>query len=859
MAIAAGSRLGPYEVLAPLGAGGMGEVWRARDTRLSREVAIKVLPAEVSEDAGQMRRFEKEARAASALNHPNIVTVHEIGREGSTDFLVMELVPGRTLRDLLPAGPLPVKKMLAIAAQIADGLSRAHEAGIVHRDLKPENLMVAKDGLVKILDFGLAKRTGTGSGSDEGSHLPTETGTSPGLILGTVGYMSPEQATGQALDFRSDQFALGSILYEMATGKRAFQKKTAVDTLSAILNEEPQPVSAVNPQVTAPLRWVIDRCLAKDAAGRYASTIDLARDLADLRDRLPEVSHNRAAVGLSSRARLVRPLVALGLAVAGLLAGGFGSRSFWRDRFTSHAVLRQVTFGRAGILDAKIAPDGQIVYATVAVPQTKGNPGHMFAARPGNPEPRSLGLPPANVLAISSSGELAMLVGGFPRLGTLATASLAGGAPRELLEMVRRASFSPKGNGLAVVHVVGGKTRIEFPVGKTLYEPSGWAGPIEFSPKGDLIAFTDHGVWAPGSGSAGELTVVDLSGKRRRIGRIPMEFKWSRSGDEIWFNDFERGSTTIQAMTLSGKRRFVASFPGDFVLHDLSRTDGSLLLERMTEELEMIGGVVGVPVERNLSWLDGSIPVDLSNDGKTLLFNETRQAYMPAGAVYKRSTDGSDAVRLGDGHALSLSPDGLWALCTTADGTGLVLLPTGPGQPQPLALPGFHMIGAGAKFFPDGRRILIRGVETGVAARLYVFDLQSRKAMAMGPADLDIQGELLISPDGKSVSAVSSDGKSYLYDVESGNRRLVPTLGPDFYAIQWCADGRSLFVRTQGTKPLKVYRMDLVSGQRQLWKEFFVADVDTGVLGVIPTPDGKSYVYGYRRYFADLFLAEGLR
>src|SRR6266545_3783558 len=239
MTLAAGSRLGPYEVLSPLGAGGMGEVWRARDSRLQRDVAIKVLPGELSADAGRLKRFEKEARSASALNHPNIVTIYDIGQADSVSYIAMELVEGKTLRELLYAGLPPIRRVLAITAQVADGLARAHEAGIVHRDLKPENVMVTKDARVKVLDFGLAKLTYTGIDSGEGTNIPTETGTGAGVVLGTVGYMSPEQAGGQPVDFRSDQFSFGSILYELATGKRAFQKKTAVDTLSAILNEEP--------------------------------------------------------------------------------------------------------------------------------------------------------------------------------------------------------------------------------------------------------------------------------------------------------------------------------------------------------------------------------------------------------------------------------------------------------------------------------------------------------------------------------------------------------------------------------------------------------------------------------------------
>src|ERR1700730_11310785 len=286
MTLSAGTRLGPYEISSPLGAGGMGEVYRARDTRLVREVAIKVLPEALSSDQERLRRFEKEARSASALNHPNIVTIHDIGSESGVSYLAMELGDGTTLRQQLMSGPLPIKKLLQIAPQIAEGLARAHEAGIVHRDLKPENVMVKKDGLVKILDFGLAKLSSTGSGSGEGSQLPTMTGTQPGVVVGTVGYMSPEQASGQALDFRSDQFSMGSILYEMATGKRAFQKKTAIDTLAAILNDEPEPIASTNPQTPTPLRWIVKRCLAKEPRQRFASTEDLARDLSSLRDHL---------------------------------------------------------------------------------------------------------------------------------------------------------------------------------------------------------------------------------------------------------------------------------------------------------------------------------------------------------------------------------------------------------------------------------------------------------------------------------------------------------------------------------------------------------------------------------------------
>ena len=274
MPLKAGSRLGPYEVLAPLGAGGMGEVYRARDTRLERSVALKVLPESLSVEHDRLERFEKEARSASALNHPNIVTIYDVGTLDGVSYIAMELVEGKTLRELLHTGPLPLRRLLPLAAQLADGLAKAHEAGIVHRDLKPENVMMTKDGLVEILDFGLAKLTQSGEESGEESELRTMTkATEPGTILGTVGYMSPEQASGLVLDARSDQFSLGSILYEMATGRKAFEHETKMQTLSAIITDEPEAIAKVNPKLPAHFCWIVERCLAKEPEGRYASTM----------------------------------------------------------------------------------------------------------------------------------------------------------------------------------------------------------------------------------------------------------------------------------------------------------------------------------------------------------------------------------------------------------------------------------------------------------------------------------------------------------------------------------------------------------------------------------------------------------
>ena len=277
-----GTRFGNYEILRRLGAGGMGEVYCARDIRLNREVAIKIISLGVDAQPEALLRFEREARSASALNHPNIVTIYELGETNGTHYIAMELVVGDTVRGLLTRGPIPFRKAVAIAAQVADALAKAHEIGIVHRDLKPENLMVSADGTAKVLDFGLAKPPAVPSGDSDASTTITE----HGVVMGTVGYMSPQQVTGGDVDFRSDQFALGSVLYEMVTGSPAFQKKTYAETTAAILRDEPERLGARMLQLPAPFVWIVERCLAKDPAQRYDSSRDLARDLAAVRDRL---------------------------------------------------------------------------------------------------------------------------------------------------------------------------------------------------------------------------------------------------------------------------------------------------------------------------------------------------------------------------------------------------------------------------------------------------------------------------------------------------------------------------------------------------------------------------------------------
>ncbi|HEY1434380.1 MAG TPA: protein kinase, partial [Thermoanaerobaculia bacterium] len=545
MTLEAGSRFGPYEILAPLGAGGMGEVYRARDAKLGREIAIKVLPSATASDGDRRQRFEQEARAASALNHPNILTIHDIGEADGALYIAMELVEGKTLREVLASGePVATKRLLDLAVQTAEGLAKAHGAGIVHRDLKPENLMVSKDGYVKILDFGLAKLTETLSQKDA-SVLPTAIAapTEPGTVMGTAGYMSPEQASGQPVDFRSDQFTLGAILYEMATGQRAFQRKTGAETLVAIIREEPEPLSQVAPKAPTPVRWIIERCLAKDPEERYASTKDLARDLRNLRDHLTETSSSGAlepAEPLKSRRRGWLLPAAAALLIGAALGALVLSRLAAGPPPAIH--FQQLTFQRGMVQSARFAPDGQTILYSAA---WEGRPLEVFMTRPDSAEFRSLDLPGATVLSVSSSGEIALslnrhFVMGYEATGTLARVPLAGGSPREVLESAQDADWSPDGKELAVSRVVGNRSRLEYPIGKVLYESPGWIRSVRVSPDGKLLAFVD----CPQRGNNdGPLKVMESSGKLRLTGPYLNNrngpIAWTAKGDEVLYGGVE--------------------------------------------------------------------------------------------------------------------------------------------------------------------------------------------------------------------------------------------------------------------------------------------------------------------------------
>jgi eukaryotic-like serine/threonine-protein kinase len=857
VSLAPGTRLGPYEILAPLGAGGMGEVYRARDPRLDREVAVKVLPADVASNAERLKRFEKEARAASALNHPNIVTVHDVGTTDGVSWIAMERVEGQTLRALLASGALPLKRLLGIGAQIAEGLAKAHAGGIVHRDLKPENVMVTRDGAVKVLDFGLAKLGARTSESGELTQSPTlSAGTEAGVVLGTVGYMSPEQALGEPLDFRSDQFSLGSILYEMASGLRAFARASAPETMAAIIREDPAPLSTAAPATPLPLRWIVERCLAKDPEERYAATKDLARDLGRLRDGLSEATSSGAAVAATAARRGPRRGLLLA-AVAILAAGAAIGAALARSPRPGPPVWRPLTFRRGTIGGARFAPDGKtVVYAAA----WQGRPAQLFTTRLDSTESTALPLPSANLAAVSGKGVLAIVLPRNPA-PVIAEVSLAGGSPRELVEGASFslpfapavADWSPGGEGLAVVR--GGN--LEFPVGKVLVpdSPGGRIRGARFSRDGRRIAFIRGGA------DRYEIGVADLSGKTTNL-VDGMDFvtsvAWHPRTGEIWFSGREKNSRfgviEIQAVSLSGKRRVVARAPTLLNIEDIA-SDGGVLVRSDDWPTTMMCRPPGAPRELDLSWLDFSTGADLSSDGRDLLFTEGGAGEGANGGVYLRKTDGSaPAVRLADGeNARGLSPDRKWVVQVWPD--RLIVLPVGPGEPRTIRDEGLAY--RTAAWFPDGKRLLVEARSSGKLPRLYVRDLT-----AGPPRPFASEGFALdaLSPDGSLVVAQDPEGNRFLIPVAGREPRALPGLGPEDHILNFDTDGRSLFVAHSGL-PLRLERFDLASEKRTPWKEIALAD-PTGVddfLSVQLTPDGACYCYTFMRSLSRLYDVEGLR
>jgi eukaryotic-like serine/threonine-protein kinase len=869
MSFVAGTKLGPFEILAPLGAGGMGEVYRARDTRLGRDVAIKVLPESFANDAERLRRFEQEARAIATLNHPNILSVHDIGEQESTHYLVAELLEGETLREKLSGGALPQRKAIEYALQIAAGLGAAHQKGVVHRDLKPENLFVTRDGRVKILDFGLAK-TDTAAlaagvapdGTTLDASLPART--AAGMVLGTVGYMSPEQVRGVPADSRSDIFSFGTVLYEALSGRRAFRGDSSVETMSAILKADVPEISGATTPVSPAVDRIVRRCLEKEPEQRFQSAKDLAFALEAVSGSTQTSPAPRV---VAAQTRKWLPLAgALGLLVVAGAAYLAGTR-----HGAEPATLQRLTFQRGYVSGARFLPDGQnVVYSAM----WDGHPYEVYSIRPGDYAARPLGFKNAVVVGVAANGDLALLTNvrhirttSWMQVGTLARAPAGGGAARELLEDVWDADISRDGQQFAVVRTTNGPHQLEYPIGRVLFTTNGYITAPRISPDGKSVAFMEHPVFAD---NRGYVDIADASGKVRRLtpeASGEQGLAWSPDGHEVWYDAASSGigEREVFAISLTGKVRKVMQIPSNAVVDDIG-PDGRLLFSSDTQTGEqMVVSPADAP-PRNVSTMGYGIYGELSADGKSIAFTESGPGTPLDYLIFYRKLDEPAAVNIGEGDSVGLTPDGKYVVAEVpSQPTKIRILPTGAGEVRTFDVTPVQVDRTFISWLPGAKEFSFLGHEGTNAPHAY------RVALTGGPArPLTKQPGAhfwnRISPDGKYVlqgpgvalmGAASNWGniKMELLDLHSGETRPA-ALEPEDEPIDWAQDSRHVFVARETAEGATLFKVDVFSGQREVWKQVRPAD-PAGMLRLSlfsVNPSGNAYAYSTTRVLSALYI-----
>ncbi len=838
-----GLRLGPYEILELLGSGAMGEIFAARDTRLGRKVAVKVLPPAGTDSVVYLRRFENEARAVAALSHPNILAVFDVGTHEGTPYIVFELLEGETLRQRLQRERLTVAEAVAFTVQIARGLAAAHDKGIVHRDLKPENVFITAAGELKVLDFGLAKlqKSIFANGEVSVSRELTE----EGLLIGTVLYMSPEQARGQSVDLRSDLFSLGVMLYEMVAGTHPFRGATVADSISNILRDEPPP-RPVPAELPAGVDEIIRRCLNKRAAERFQSAHDLIFTLEWTGARPPEVAPARAAPRTRRRLAVVVPI---GLAIATAAAAAVAT---WpRARPPTPPITYNIIDSRVGeVRPARFVLNGQaIIYNVVR----DGVETLRLTDRESH-ESRLLLETPARLLAVSAYDELAVLVDvtssrpdGIPS-GTLARLRLAGGGPRPVVTGVYAADFAPSGVELAVARTVERGSQLEYPIGRVLYRSQAYVRRVRVSRDGERVAFHEQRLEYD---SRGVIGVVDREGRVRVLSAEPdgvSGMSWSPDGHEIWLSTHDEA---MWAVSLAGRRRPIGHAPGKVVIQDTSE-HGEVLSHLGLSRDDMRAGHRGDPVERDLSWRDFSVPMSMSDDARTFVFTDFDSGYV----LFLRGTDGAPAIRLGAGEAGALSPDGKWVLAHPPDPPRrLSLIPTGAGEP--VAVTGDALDHSSPRWLPDGQGFLFVGRAPDGHERVYRQDGAAATARPVTPEGS--WSSPAVSPDGARLAVLGDHDEFWVFPLVSGGeepRRIAAAAG--LSPIRFTEDGSGVYAFRVAEDRGTVSRIDVATGTLSPWLQ--VRPPGAGLVWrMLLAADGESYLYGSTESRSTLMIVSGVK
>jgi len=865
MQLTGGQTLLHFTLVEKIGEGGMGEVWKAVDTTLDREVAIKVISGAFSGDRERMARFEREAKVLASLSHPNIAGIYGFpeadlpppGRE-KVRFLAMELVRGEDLLQILSRGPMPIPAAIDAARQIAIALEVAHASGIVHRDLKPANIKRTPDGQIKVLDFGLAKALEAGGAAAGTTATVTSAGSAPGLIVGSASYMSPEQARGQPVDRRTDIWAFGCVLFEMLAGKRAFDGPTVTDVLAAVVTGEPRwnMLPAATPVA---VRRLLRRCLEKDPRRRVRD----AGDAGLLLDDSPE-DVGGFANGTSGSAMRVQPrwrvAALLGLVTIVSLAAGWWIAHRRADpQAASTVTFHRVSFNRGMIRSARFAPDGRtIVYGAA----WGGPPVKLYMSRTESPEAAPITLPPAELLSISKSGEMAVALGlayyGWMAEGTLARTSLLGGAPREILQNVRAADWSPDESQFAVVHRVAGSDQLEFPVGTIVDKTSGYFADVRISPDGKHVAYADHPAWGDNRGG---IAIVDRTGKKTTLARdlsAVQGLAWGPGGEEVWYTDISGDRALVCAVDLAGKTRVVYSSIASIELFDIA-ADGRLLVGRQQPERETLALLAGFAEPRVLV-IPGepSLSRGITADGRAVLVaDHSTHDY----DTFLVRSDQPGAVHMASGDAVGISPDFSWVMTTSADYQHIFVTPMGMGSPRLIPNPDGIAITGLASWLPDSRRYVLTGQKGSDPSRGFVCDLETGASKSFGAPGLmwPLFTGPPISPDGKRVVLQDADGAFTMWPIDGAEGVPVPGTRAEDQPLTFTEDGAALFVAGRSL-PVVIERLELATGQRTPWMTMAPTD-RAGLRYAIAsiTPSGKYWALSTAKLLTDLYVVEGLQ